>query len=40
VRGGGPSLRVGDHLLEFLRFYRDAVQMVVNGFWDLDEKLS
>jgi hypothetical protein len=27
-------------LLEFLKLYRDAVQLVVNELWDLDEKLS
>jgi hypothetical protein len=25
-----------DHLLEFLKLYRDAVQMVVNELWNLD----
>jgi len=29
-----------EHLLEFLRMYRDAVQMVVNELWNLGEKLS
>jgi len=29
-----------DTLLGFLRSYRDAVQMVVNDLWNLDEKLS
>jgi len=28
------------HLLEFLRLYRDAVQMVVNEPWSLNERLS
>jgi len=26
-------------LLEFLRLYRDAVQLVVNELWSLEEKL-
>ena len=26
--------------MEFLKLYRDAVQMVVNELWGLDEKLS
>jgi putative transposase len=32
----------GSHgrLLEFLKLYRDAVQMVVNELWGLDGKLS
>ena len=25
-----------DHLLEFLKLYRDAVQLVVNELWNLD----
>jgi len=29
-----------EHLLEFLRMYRDAVQLVVNELWSLDGKLS
>jgi putative transposase len=29
-----------DKLLEFLRLYRDAVQMVVDRVWGIDEKLS
>jgi putative transposase len=29
-----------DHLLEFLRLYRDAVQMVVDRVWNLDTRLS
>jgi putative transposase len=29
-----------DHLLEFLRLYRDAVQMVVDRVWSINEKLS
>ena len=29
-----------DSLIEFLRMYRDAVQMVMNELWDLNEKLS
>jgi putative transposase len=29
-----------DRLLEFLRLYRDAVQMVVDRVWDLDTRLS
>ena len=29
-----------DHLLEFLRMYRDALQLVVNELWILNEKLS
>jgi len=29
-----------DSLLEFLRLYRDAVRLVVNDLWNLDEKLS
>jgi len=29
-----------DHLLEFLRLYRDAVQMIVDRIWSIDEKLS
>jgi putative transposase len=29
-----------DHLLEFLRLYRDAVQIVVDKIWGIDEKLS
>jgi putative transposase len=51
VRGGEPAvveaLKVRalpegscDHLLEFLRLYRDAVQMVVDRIWSLDVKLS
>jgi len=51
VRGGEPvvveALKVRalpeggcDKLLEFLRLYRDAVQMVVDRIWGLDVKLS
>jgi len=29
-----------DKLLEFLKLYRDAVQIVVDKIWDIDEKLS
>jgi len=29
-----------DHLLEFLRLYRDAVQIVVDSVWSINEKLS
>jgi len=29
-----------DRLLEFLKLYRDAVQMVVNELWSLEGKLS
>ena len=29
-----------DKLLEFLRLYRDAVQIVVDRIWSIDEKLS
>ena len=29
-----------DNLLEFLRLYRDAVQIVVNKIWSINEKLS
>jgi putative transposase len=29
-----------DYLLEFLRLYRDAVQLVVDKIWGIDEKLS
>ena len=29
-----------DVLFEFLKLYRDAVQLVVNELWDLDGKLS
>ncbi len=29
-----------DKLLEFLRLYRDAVQMVVDRIWSINEKLS
>uniref|UniRef100_A0A7J3Z832 Uncharacterized protein n=1 Tax=Ignisphaera aggregans TaxID=334771 RepID=A0A7J3Z832_9CREN len=29
-----------EHLLDFLRMYRDAVQLVVNELWSLNEKLS
>jgi putative transposase len=29
-----------DRLLEFLRLYRDAVQMVVDKIWNINEKLS
>ena len=29
-----------DHLLEFLRLYRDAVQIVVNRIWSINKKLS
>jgi putative transposase len=50
VRGGEPAvveaLKVRalpegscDHLLEFLRLYRDAVQPVVDRVWNLDTRL-
>jgi len=29
-----------ERLLEFLKLYRDAVQMVVDELWNLDTKLS
>jgi putative transposase len=29
-----------DYLLEFLRLYRDAVQIIVDRIWGIDEKLS
>jgi putative transposase len=29
-----------DNLLEFLRLYRDAIQIVVNKIWSINEKLS
>jgi len=29
-----------DNYLEFLRLYRDAVQIVVNKIWGINEKLS
>ena len=29
-----------DHLLEFLKLYRNAVQMVVNRIWSINERLS
>uniref|UniRef100_A0A7J3Z7K4 Uncharacterized protein n=2 Tax=Ignisphaera aggregans TaxID=334771 RepID=A0A7J3Z7K4_9CREN len=29
-----------EYLVEFLKMYRDAVQMIVNGLWRLNEKLS
>jgi putative transposase len=29
-----------DHLLEFLRLYRDALQMIVDRVWSISEKLS
>jgi putative transposase len=29
-----------DELLEFLRLYRDAVQIIVDRIWSIDEKLS
>jgi putative transposase len=29
-----------DHLVEFLRLYRDAVQMVVDRVWSIDDRLS
>jgi putative transposase len=29
-----------DYLLEFLKLYRDAVQLVVDKIWSIDEKLS
>jgi putative transposase len=29
-----------DHLLEFLRLYRDAVQMIVNRIWSINDRLS
>jgi putative transposase len=51
MRGGEPvvieALRVRalpegsyDHLLEFLKLYRDAVQMIVDRIWSINEKLS
>ena len=51
VRGGEPvvieALRVRalpeggyDHLLEFLRLYRDAVQLVIDRIWSFNERLS
>jgi len=51
VRGGEPvvvealktrALPEGsyDHLLEFLRLYRDAVQMIVDRIWGINEKPS
>jgi putative transposase len=51
VRGGEPvvveALRMRalpeggcDRLLEFLRLYRDAVQLVVDRIWGFNEKLS
>jgi len=51
VRGGEPvvvealktrALPEGsyDHLLEFLRLYRDAVQLLVDRIWSINEKLS
>jgi putative transposase len=51
VRGEGPAvveaLKVRalpegscDHLLEFLRLYRDAVQSVVDRIWGISERLS
>uniref|UniRef100_A0A7J2U5N8 Cas12f1-like TNB domain-containing protein n=1 Tax=Ignisphaera aggregans TaxID=334771 RepID=A0A7J2U5N8_9CREN len=51
MRGGEPvvieALRVRalpeggyDHLLEFLKLYRDAVQMIVDRIWSLNERLS
>jgi len=38
----GRALTEGscDRLLEFLRLYRDAVQMVVDKIWNINEKLS
>ncbi len=29
-----------EHLIEFLKIYRDAVQIVVNELWSLNTKLS
>jgi putative transposase len=29
-----------DHLLEFLKLYRDAVQLVIDRIWSINEKLS
>jgi putative transposase len=29
-----------DHLLEFLKLYRDAVQLVIDRVWSINEKLS
>jgi putative transposase len=51
MRGGEPvvneALKVRalpegsyDKLLEFLRLYRDAVQIVVDRIWGINEKLS
>jgi putative transposase len=51
VRGGEPvvieALRVRalpeggyDHLLEFLKLYRNAVQMIVNRIWSINDRLS
>jgi putative transposase len=50
VRGGEPvveALRVRalpeggyDHLLEFLKLYRNAVQMVVDSIWSFNDRLS
>jgi putative transposase len=51
VRGEEPvvieAFKVGalpegsyDHLLEFLRLYRDALQMIVDRVWSINDKLS
>jgi putative transposase len=50
VRGGEPvveALRMRalpeggyDHLLEFLKLYRDAVQLVIDRIWSINERLS
>ena len=51
MRGGEPvvieALRVRalpeggyDHLLEFLKLYRNAVQMIVNRIWSINDRLS
>jgi putative transposase len=51
MRGGEPvvieTLRMRalpegnyDHLLEFLRLYRDAVQMIVDRIWSINDRLS
>jgi putative transposase len=29
-----------DKLLEFLKLYRDAIQIIVDRIWSIDEKLS
>jgi len=51
MRGGEPVVNEAlktralpegsyDYLLEFLKLYRDAVQIVVDKIWGIDEKLS